>query len=244
MIAALARAGSLLEEPDWVALGARAFDAVLQVMVKDGRLGHSYRAGRLMLPGLASDLAAMARAGIALHEATGDPAPLTQAKAFLDELETHYADPASGAYFLTADDADALVMRPLSTLDEALPNYNAVAADALIRLAALLGDDTLRDRADRVIAALSGAAAQNPLAHSSLLNALDTRLRLAEIVAVGAKREAFAAAALRVPFLSRVIVRAAAGDDLPVGSLARARARARRRMGRPSSAWPSAARCR
>ena len=224
MIAALARAGALLNETDWVALGQRAFDAVVRVMVKDGRLGHSYRAGRLMLPGLASDLAAMARAGIALHEATGDPAPLTQAKAFLEELETHYADPASGAYFLTADDADALVMRPLSTLDEALPNYNSVAADALVRLAALLGDDALRDRADRVIAALSGAAAQNPLAHSSLLNVLDTRLRLAEIVAVGPNREAFAAAALRMPFLARVLVRAAGGDELPEGSLARARA--------------------
>ncbi len=224
MIAALARAGALLGEAAWVALAARAFAGVRQTMVVDGRLGHSYRAGRLLRPGLASDLAAMARAGIALHEATGDPAPLLDAQSFLAELETHYADPATGAYFLTADDADALVMRPLSSLDEALPNYNAVAADALVRLAAHLGDDDLRARADRVIGALSGAAAQNPLAHSSLLNALDTRLRLAEIVAVGAQREAFAEAGLRLPFLNRVVVRAAEASGLPPGSLARARA--------------------
>ncbi|MGU3495173.1 thioredoxin domain-containing protein [Xanthobacteraceae bacterium A53D] len=224
MIAALARAGALLDEPEWVELAGRAFRAVLHLMVKDGRLGHSYRAGKLLLPGLASDLAAMARAGIALHEATGDQAALEAAIGFVERLEQDYLDAETGAYFLTSTAADALVVRPFSTLDEALPNYNAVAADALVRLATLTGRDDLRARADRVIAALSGAAAQNPLAHASLLNALDTRLRLAEIVAVGPSREAFAAAALRLPFLDRVVVRAADADGLPVGSLARARA--------------------
>ncbi|WP_029006676.1 thioredoxin domain-containing protein [Azorhizobium doebereinerae] len=224
MIAALARAGALLGEADWVALASSAFAAVTRLMVKDGALGHSYRAGRLLLPGLASDLAAMARAGTAVHEATGEAAPLAQASAFLETLEQDYLDPASGAYFLTAVGADTLVVRPFSSLDEALPNYNAVAADALVRLAPLTGRDDLRARADRIIAALTGAAAQNPLAHPSLLNALDTRLRLAEIVTVGMRREAFADAALRLPFPTRVVVRAADAAALPKGSLARARA--------------------
>lgn len=224
MIAALARAGALLDEPEWVALARTAFDAVVRLMVKDGRLGHSYREGRLVLPGLASDLAAMARAGIAVHEATGEDAPLAHATDFLEQLERDYLDPQSGAYFLTASDAQSLVVRPFSSLDEALPNYNSVAADALVRLAAISGRDDLRERADRVIGALSGAAAQNPLAHPSLLNALDTRLRLAEIVAVGPSREAFATAALHLPFLSRVVARAAEVSALPQGSVARARA--------------------
>ena len=37
-----------------------------------GRLGHSWRDGRLVLPGLASDYAAMTRAALALYEATGE----------------------------------------------------------------------------------------------------------------------------------------------------------------------------
>ncbi|GGF75687.1 thioredoxin domain-containing protein [Azorhizobium oxalatiphilum] len=224
MIAALARAGALLDEPEWVELAARAFRAVTHLMVKDGVLGHSYRAGKLLLPGLASDLAAMARAGIALHEATGDADALEAATAFVETLERDHLDPETGAYFLTSAAADALVVRPFSTLDEALPNYNAVAADALIRLAVLTGRDDLRSRGDRIIAALSGDAAQNPLAHASLLNVLDTRLRLAEIVAVGPARATFADAALRLPFLDRVVVRAGDAAALPAGSLARARA--------------------
>ncbi|OYY59027.1 MAG: hypothetical protein B7Y61_24195, partial [Rhizobiales bacterium 35-66-30] len=194
MIAALARAGALLNEPAWIALAERAFAAVVDLMSEGDRLGHSYRAGRTLFPGLASDLAAMARAGIALHEATGAGEPLNRAVAFITVLERHHLDSASGAYFLTADDADALVVRPLTTMDEAQPNYNAVAADALVRLSALVGDDALRERADRILRGLSAAAAGNALAHGALLNAIDTRLRLAEIVTTGAAGEALAQA--------------------------------------------------
>ena len=220
---ALARAGAYLDEAEWIALARQAFDVVLSHMVKDGRLGHSYCAGKLVLPGLASDLAAMARAGIALHEATGARAPFEAAQAFLEQLEAHHRDPATGGYFLTADDGDALIVRPFWTHDEAVPNYNAVAADALVRLSALVGDDALRARADRILTGLSGAAAKNVLSHGAFLNALDTRLRLAEIVVTGERKEAFAAAALAIPFLSRVVVRAPEAAEVAEGSVIAAR---------------------
>jgi uncharacterized protein YyaL (SSP411 family) len=226
MIAALARAGAFLSEPAWVALAQRAFDAVVAHLARGDRLGHSWCDGKAVHPGLASDLAAMARAGIALHEATGAAEPLARAGAWLATLERHHLDAGTGAYFLTADDAEDLILRPRSSHDEASPNYNAVAADALVRLAALTGDDTLRARADRIVAGLSGEAARNVLSHAALLNAIDTRLRLAEIVVTGETREAFAAAALRTEFLNRVLIRAAATADLPPGSLAAARAAA------------------
>ena len=226
MIAALARAGAFLGEGAWVALAARAFGAVCRLMEQDGRLAHSWRAGKRVFPGLASDHAAMARAAIALSEATGDAGYLAKAEAFLEALERHYADPQTGAYFLTADDADALVVRPLSTMDEAQPNYQAVAVDALVRLAALAGRDDLRARADRVLEAVSGPAAKNAIAHGATLNALLTRQSLAEIAVVGAEQDRFAAAALALPFLDRVVIRAGSADGLPTGSLARAQAEA------------------
>ncbi|NMN59291.1 hypothetical protein FHT36_003201 [Xanthobacter sp. SG618] len=222
MIAALARTGAFLGEEEWVGLARTAFGAVTAHMVKDGRLAHSWCGDKMVMPGLASDLAAMARAGIALAEATGDKAPFRLAATFLDALEKHHLDPATGTYFLTADDGDSLIVRPSATHDEAVPNYNAVAADALIRLAALTGDDSLRTRADRILAGLSGAAARNVLAHGATLNAIATRLGLAEIVTTGVKGEALAQAGLKVPFPLRVVVRAE-GVAAPVGSVTAAR---------------------
>ncbi|HEV1999522.1 MAG TPA: thioredoxin domain-containing protein, partial [Xanthobacteraceae bacterium] len=72
MIAALANAGAALAEDEWIATAARAFRFVAESMTKGDRLGHSGRAGRLTFPGLSSDYAAMIRAAIALHQATGD----------------------------------------------------------------------------------------------------------------------------------------------------------------------------
>ena len=222
MIAALARAGAFLGEDEWVDTARTAFGAVTAHMVEGGRLAHSWCGDKMVVPGLASDLAAMARAGIALAEATGDKAPFRLAGVFLDTLEKHHLDPATGTYFLTADDGDSLIVRPSATHDEAVPNYNAVAADALIRLAALTGDDSLRTRADRILAGLSGAAARNVLAHGATLNAIATRLGLAEIVTTGAKGEALAKAALKVPFPLRVVVRAE-GVTAVAGSVMAAR---------------------
>src|SRR5262249_7156777 len=73
MIAALANAGALLDEPEWIAMAARAFAFVAKEMTRGDRLGHSWREGRLLFPGLASDFAAMIKAALALNEATAQP---------------------------------------------------------------------------------------------------------------------------------------------------------------------------
>ncbi|QRG08196.1 thioredoxin domain-containing protein [Xanthobacter dioxanivorans] len=223
MIAALARTGAFLGEAAWVALAQRAFDTVCARMITGGRLAHSWCGDKLVAPGLASDLAAMARAGLALHEATGAGEGLERAAGFLEALEAHHLDPATGTYFLTADDADSLVVRPRITHDEAVPNSSAVAAEALVRLSALTGNDALRARADRILSGLSGPAAKNALAHGAALNAIDTRLNLAQIVVVGARSGALATAALEVPFPLRVLVRADEGSSALAGSVMAAR---------------------
>jgi hypothetical protein len=221
MIAALVNAGLLIGEPGWLAMARRAFDFVAREMTRGDRLGHSWRAGRLLFPGLSSDFAAMIRAALALHEATGEGSYLDRALAWQSALDRHYADP-QGGYFLTADDAEGLVVRPKSTIDDALPNPNALVAQNLLRLAAFTGDDAWRRKADQLFDALLPAAAENLYSHLALLNALDLRLRAAELVAVGRDVTPFADAALRLPFLDRIVLRAGAETDLPPAHPARA----------------------
>lgn len=214
MIAALANAGVLLDEPDWIAMGKRAFDFIARDMTKgdrqDQRLGHSWRRGQLLFPGLASDFAAMIRAALALNEATGEGAYLERAQAWQAALDAHYADAETGGYYLTAADAEGLVLRPHSTSDDATPNHNAVSAGNLIRLAALGGDDKYRGKADTLIENILSAAGNNMFGHIALLNALDLRLRGAEIVVTG-DAQALTDAALKLPFVERMVLRADAG---------------------------------
>jgi uncharacterized protein len=211
MIAALVNAGLAFNEPLWLEMAARAFLFVDANMAQGDRLGHSWRAGRLTVPGLASDHAAMIRAALALHEATGENAYLERALAWQATLDRHYANPDNGGYFLTADDAEGLVVRPSATTDDATPNPNALAAQNLVRLSVFTGQHAWREKADRLFEGIAASAAENLFAHLALLNALDLRLRAAEIVVTGEDERAngLLAAARKLPFLDRVVLRAA-----------------------------------
>ena len=212
MIAALANASVALEEPGWLAMAARAFMCVGTHMSRGERLGHSWRDGRLLFPGLASDHAAMIRAALALHEATGEIEYFDRALGWQATLDRHYANAQTGAYYLTADDAEGLVVRPSATTDDATPNANAMAAQNLVRLAALSGQHAWREQADRLFDGVLSRAGDNLFGHLALLNALDLRLRGAEIVVTGddAQARALLAAARTLSFLDRVVVHAPA----------------------------------
>ncbi len=215
MIAALVNAGVILDEPSWLDMARRAFDFIATSMTRDDRLGHSWREGKLLLPGLASDYAAMIRAALALHEATGERVFLDRAIAWQRAFDAHYADADTGAYYLSADDAGDLLLRPHSTVDDAVPNPNSLTAKNLVRLAALTGELSYREKADRLIEGILAAHAQNLFGHVALLNGLDVRLRAAEIVVTGGKTDALAQAALKLPFLDRIVLRATSAAGLP-----------------------------
>jgi uncharacterized protein YyaL (SSP411 family) len=228
MIAALANASLMFAEPSWRDMAARAFAFIAAAMTRGDRLGHSWRQGQLKFPGLASDLAAMTRAALALHEATGRHDYLEQALAWQRALDRDYADADTGVYCLTAADAEGLVVRPAATSDDATPNHNAVAAQNLIRLAALTGEDSWRDKADRLIAAVAPRAVENLYMHMALFNAVDLRLRAAEIVVVGegVQAEALLAAARALPPLDRIVLHAGSADALHPSHPARAKIQA------------------
>jgi uncharacterized protein YyaL (SSP411 family) len=223
MIASLANAGSLLGEPAWIAMAERAFRFISESMTKDQRLGHSWRDGRLVLPGLSSDYAAMTRAAIALHQATGRNIFLDRAKTWTAELERHHADLDLHGYFLTADDAEGLIVRLSLTRDDAIPNPQATIAQNLVRLALIAGDDKYRERADKLFDGALPGAAENLFSHAALMNALDLRLRHVEIVTTGNRADELARSALQLSFLERTVLRVSDADTLPAQHPARAK---------------------
>ncbi len=223
MIAALTNAGLIFDEPAWLKLAARAFDFIASAMTRGDRLGHSFREGKLKFPGLASDFAAMIRAALALYEATGQKKYLDQALSWQRALDRDYSNAELGTYYLTAADAEGLVIRPAATTDDATPNHNAVAAQNLIRLAVLAGDDAWREQADRLIGAIAPQVTENLYMHMALLNAIDVRLNATEIVVTGEGEgaQALLAAARRLSPLNRIVLHAPSAAALPENHPAR-----------------------
>ena len=197
MIAALAFAGASFARPDWIARAVDAFGFVTTTMMRGDRVAHAWRDGRSVWPGLATDYAALAKAALALHEATQDPAYLAGAEAFAATTRAHHWDDAAPGYFLSANDAEALIVRPKSTTDEATPSATSLMAQNLVRLWRLTGTDAYRADVDAIMASSGAAVASNLFASAGLLNALDLRLGATDVVLVvpdGASSDALLAA--------------------------------------------------
>ena len=209
MIAALVRAALALERPEWIGLARRAFAFVAAQMSRGDSLGHSWRAGQLIFPGFALDHAAMMRAALALHEATGEAAYLDRARAWRAVLMHDYLVTDTGILAMTAANADALVVRPQPSHDDAVPNANGVFAENLVRLAALTGAEEDRRLAEDALSTLARAAGPAPLGHTTILNALDLHLRGLTVVVANDTAGDLARAALRLPYLERSVSRIA-----------------------------------
>jgi uncharacterized protein YyaL (SSP411 family) len=223
MIAALTRASLTFSKPAWLALAERAFRFVDENMSKGRRLGHSWRDGRLVYPGFASDLASMARAATALYEVTGTTAYLAKAEAWISALDENHGS-SGGAYDLTASDGEVLAVRPSADKDEAVPSATGLALDTKFRLAALTGKDVYRETADVSMARVSVSAAKNVYGHLSVLSALDTRLAGLEILITGDADGKLTSAARALPFIARTVRPISdvsdLADDHPAKSLA------------------------
>ena len=161
-IAALARAGRVFAQPEWIAAAVAAFDFLWQELATaDGRIRHSWCAGRAASFGLLDDQAAMAHAALALFAATGEPARLAQAEALATAAERVFAA-ADGSYYVTASDsADPMleaVCRPRTAACGPAPSGAGLLAQVFAQLHHLTGETRWQVRARRLLAAFSGLA--------------------------------------------------------------------------------------
>ena len=94
-----------------------------------------------------------------------------------DALLDLFWDAEAGGVFTTGHDAEQLVARQKDLLDNATPSASSSAALALLRLAALTGEDRYRTAAQAILATLGPLAGQHPTAFANLLGAVDLDLR-------------------------------------------------------------------
>jgi len=189
MIAALAYAAPAFGKPGWLALAEEAFAFVERDMTApDGRLQHSWRAGRAAHPATLDDYANLSRAALILYESTGTQTYISRARDWVELVERYYADSAGG-YFVAASDTEGLLTRPKMVQDAATPSGNGTMVEVLARLYYLTGDETYRTRAEATVKAFAGDVPKNFFPFGSLLNGNETLQRAVQIVIRGRRGE-------------------------------------------------------
>ncbi len=226
MIAALAKAGAIFNEPDWVRAAETAFRFVVEAMTSDqssGRLRHAWCAGQLRHPAIVDDYANMALAALALHGVTRKADYLARAESWVEIANAHYwdANKAGGGYFLSADDTVDVIARSKPVFDNAVPSGNGAMTEVLGRLFYLTGKDGYRDRALHLIRAVCTPDPNHMANQPVLLNAFELLETAAQIVLVGEPDDPATVALRRKIFdaglAKRIIVQLAPDAVLPEG---------------------------
>lgn len=218
-IAALGNAGLVFGRPEWIEAAVSAFDFVVSKMIVDGRLQHSWCAGRPAHPATLDDYANLCRAALVLHEARGEERYLSQAIEWVAIVESSFADSDNG-YFFTAQDVDDVAVREKTAFDNATPAGNATLIGVLARLYYLSGDEGYRARAETVARAFSGGLKRNVFSHATLLNNCDFLQNALQVVLCGdedkdGNRAAMHQAVLSHSLPNRVLLHVAKSAVLP-----------------------------
>jgi uncharacterized protein YyaL (SSP411 family) len=176
-ITGLAAAARHLDREDYGQAATAALQHLYRVHWRDGRLLASSAGGPARLAAYLDDYAFLLEAILELAAVRFRADELAWALELAEVMLRHFQDGRDGGFFFTADDHEALISRPKSFGDEAIPAGNAVAARSLLRLGYLLGETRYLDAAERTLRAAWPALAKYPDAHATMLVALEEALQ-------------------------------------------------------------------
>jgi uncharacterized protein len=170
MIAALSRAGVVLNEINYITAAEKSANFILNNM-HNGELLHRYRLGEASIPAFLDDYAYLIWGLIELYEATFNAKYLEEAKRLTEKALQLFWDSDSGGFYIAGSLEDSLP-RVKETYDGAKPSGNSVMAMNLLRLGRGL-ERNFESMAEKLLSALSATVRQNPISHTYLLCALD-----------------------------------------------------------------------
>ncbi|HEY5197560.1 MAG TPA: thioredoxin domain-containing protein [Solirubrobacteraceae bacterium] len=174
IIAALAEAGAVLEEPRYLDAATACADFILGVLRDDdGRLLRTFNAGQARLGAYLEDHAFLLEALVILYEATFDERYFVEAHGLADQIIARFADTERGGFFSTPTDHESLIARRKDLEDTPIPSGSSSAALGLLRLAALTGEHAYEDAAAGALQIVHRIAADHPNGFGHLLQAVE-----------------------------------------------------------------------
>ncbi len=170
MVGAFAHAGQVLNNAAYRQTAMEAANFLLQKMTVNGKLLHSYRAGKAEVGGMLEDDAYVANGLLDLYAATREKKWLDTAQMLAAQMTSQFEDAANGGFYSTSDQSE-LLTRLKSGDDNATPSGNGMAAQVLARLALLTGKPEWRTQALRTVQTFGSLETRVPDAFPMLLTA-------------------------------------------------------------------------
>ena len=222
MISAMARAYQVFGEERYLRAAVAAADFILQRMVCDGLLLHTYKDGQARILAYQDDYAGVINGLLDLYEASFEARFLAAAEHWAAEMVARFWDEERGGFFYAGAEATDLIVRTKNPFDNATPSGNSLGALVLLRLGAMKGDRAWWQRGEQTLVLFEPLLRRAPAAGAQMLCALDFYLaRPTEVALVGnpAECRAFAAALHQCFLPNKVVLAAAVGEDEAAAAL-------------------------
>ena len=186
MLASLAEAACALNRPDYLAAATANGRFLLDTMISDGRLNHSYKDGEARIDGYLDDYAMVIEGLLSLHLVTFAGRWLTQAIKLAGVMVDEFWDKKEETFYDTGRGQEELFVRPRSTYDGVFPSAGSAASMALLKLSRLTGNQEWRRLAVQSLRSVRELMQRYPLGFANWLSVLDFYLsRPMEIAIIG-----------------------------------------------------------
>lgn len=197
MMAAYAEAGAVFGNESYLQTAKRNADFVLNnLAVKNtdeasGTLAlqsllRTWKDGRAKLNGYIEDYANVADGLFELFQVTGEMYYLENARRLADLMITEFWDEENGGFYFTSNDHEELIVRNKDFYDNATPSGNSVAADVLLKLARVTGEERYERFAATVLRLAAPQMRRHPQGFGRTLSAMEFYMSPAkEIVVIG-----------------------------------------------------------
>ncbi len=189
MIAALARAGRVLDDARYTSAATRAATFVETQLRVDGELRHSMLGRVSPTPAFAEDQAFYALGLVELFQATSEPKWLEAAVRCMTTLDRAYRSP-TGAFYRTTNNHEKLLARQVEQYDGAIPAASSVALLVELMLHSFTTDDAWRQRAEKTMKGLAGVLRERPFALEDMLIGVDFHDDVAKEVLIALPEDA------------------------------------------------------
>ena len=187
MLATVAEAARVFSETElgnqYLTLATRNATFLLNALRPNGNLKRSWRDGKITADVFLEDYAALILGLLELYQTGFKHQWFASARELADEMIELFEDP-SGGFFDTSKHAEGLLLRPKDIQDNATPSGNALACEALLKLAAFTDDGKYRDLAEKSLGLVADYATRHPTAFARWLSAADFALGNVKQVAV------------------------------------------------------------
>ena len=190
MLAAIAESARVLADvspqaSNYLNLATRNAEFLITNLRPDGKLRRSWRDGKTTHEVFLEDYAALILGLLELYQTDFNAQWFAAAKELADEMIEKFSDP-NGGFFDTPNDGENLLFRPKDVQDNATPSGNALACEALLKLAAYTDDGKYRDIAEKAFGLVTKFVMQYPLGFGRWLTAANLATgKMKQVAAVG-----------------------------------------------------------